>query len=130
MTLQQVNDFISSEHYFTARDGALGAFLIEAGAITKEGETPLEPGTEMGMFIPAPLELLTFCVLVLANGFTVTGQGVCADPANFDAQMGRDLARKDAVNKIWPLLGFELRTKLAAFEQAAALSGETSERLQ
>jgi len=59
------------------------------------------------------LSLLTLCVLVLRNGFTVTGESACASPENFDAEVGRKIARQNAVNKIWPLLGFELKTKLS-----------------
>lgn len=59
------------------------------------------------------LKLLTFCVLVLRNGFTVTGESACASPENFDAELGREIARRNAVAKIWPLLGYELRTLLA-----------------
>lgn len=59
------------------------------------------------------LEVLTFCVLVLRNGFTVTGESACASPENFDAEVGRKIARANAVQKIWPLMGYELRSKLA-----------------
>jgi hypothetical protein len=59
------------------------------------------------------LAQLTFCVLVLRNGFTVTGESACASPENFDAEIGRKIARQNAVAKIWPLLGFRLRDKLA-----------------
>lgn len=58
------------------------------------------------------MRLLTFCVLVLRNGFTVTGESACASPENFDAEIGRKIARQNAVEKIWPLMGYELRTKL------------------
>ena len=57
--------------------------------------------------------LLTFCVLVLKNGFTVSGESACASPENFDAEIGRKIARQNAVQKIWPLMGYELRSKLA-----------------
>ncbi len=60
------------------------------------------------------LRLLTFCVLVLRNGFTVTGESACASPENFDAEIGRKIARANAVAKIWPLLGFSLKQKLAS----------------
>lgn len=60
-----------------------------------------------------PLTLLTFCVLVLKNGFTVTGESACVDPANFDAEIGRQVARKHAVDKMWPLLGYELKERIA-----------------
>lgn len=61
-----------------------------------------------------PLRLLTFCVLVLRNGFTVTGESACASPENFDAAIGRKIARQNAEQKIWLLLGFRLRDQLAA----------------
>lgn len=81
---------ISSTFYFTAQDGV--------------GEDIGHPS----------LGLLTFCVLVLRNGFTVTGESACASPENFDAEVGRKIARAAAVNKVWPLMGYELRSKLAA----------------
>ena len=59
------------------------------------------------------LRLLTFCVLVLRNGFTVTGESACASPENFDAEIGRKIARQNAVQKIWPLMGYALKDKLA-----------------
>ena len=66
-------------------------------------------------FYPAkndPLHLLTFCVLTLRNGFTVTGESACASPENFDAELGRKIARANAVNGIWPLMGYALKEKL------------------
>jgi len=65
---------IVSEHYFTAAQG-------EAAANDCFGELG-DPG-------PKCLELLTFCVLVLKNGFTVTGESACASPENFNADIGR-----------------------------------------
>lgn len=62
---------------------------------------------------PPSLDLLTICVLVLKNGFTVTGESACASPENFNAEIGRRIAREHAMEKIWPLLGYELRTKLS-----------------
>jgi len=60
--------------------------------------------------------LLTLCVLDLENGFTVTGESACADPANFMQDVGERLARKQAEGKIWPLLGYELKNKVALIE--------------
>jgi hypothetical protein len=56
--------------------------------------------------------LLTFCVLVLRNGFTVTGESACASSENFDAEIGRKIARQNAVAKIWPLEGYLLKQRL------------------
>ena len=56
----------------------------------------------------------TVCLLTLKNGYTVTGESACVDPANFDEEIGREVAFKDARNKLWPLLGFALREQLVA----------------
>ena len=91
---------IASEHYFTAGDGVRGE-----GGDTRKAEA---------LGLPGSLDLLTFCVLVLRNGFTVTGESACASPENFDVGIGRKIARDNAINKVWPLMGYELRSKLAA----------------
>jgi hypothetical protein len=83
---------IATEHYFTAEDGALAASAKK---------------------VPQSLGLLTFCVLTLQNGFTVTGESACASPENFDAELGRKIARQNAVQKMWPLMGYALKEKLA-----------------
>lgn len=88
---------IASEHYFTAADGCSGR--CNMNVIQDEWVEPLR--------------LLTFCVLVLQNGFTVTGESACASPENFDAKLGRKIARQNAVSKVWSLMGYELRSKLA-----------------
>lgn len=59
-----------------------------------------------------PVGTLTLCVLTLANGFTVVGESACADPKNFDQKIGEDLARANAVNKVWALEGYLLRQQL------------------
>lgn len=61
----------------------------------------------------SPLNLLTICVLVLKNGFTVTGESACASPENYNQEIGRKIARQKAVEKIWPLMGYELRSQLS-----------------
>jgi hypothetical protein len=60
------------------------------------------------------LRLLTFCVLVLKNGFTVTGESACVSPENFDADLGRKIARQNAVGKMWPLMGYALKERPSA----------------
>lgn len=57
---------------------------------------------------------LTVCVLTLANGFLVTGESSCVDAANFDADLGKKLARQKARDKIWELEGYRLRQQIAA----------------
>lgn len=62
---------------------------------------------------------LTICVLELANGFTVTGESACADPANYDAEIGKKIARDNAFNKIWPLEGYLLKERLYQHQKLA-----------
>ena len=83
------------------------------------GECAVAFAPEFPNYKPLPesassLNLLTFCVLVLRNGFTVTGESACASPENYNPEIGRRIARENAVAKIWPLMGYELRSKLAA----------------
>ena len=94
---------IASEHYFTAADGQVGAVA----------RSTIEDAWDVQV-AAAPLELLTFCVLVLRNGFTVTGESACVSRENFDAEIGRKVARENAINKMWPLLGYALKDKLAS----------------
>lgn len=68
-----------------------------------------------------PLRLLTFCVLVLKNGFTVTGESACVSPENFDAEIGKKIARQNAVAKVWPLMGYALKNKLSVKPVAAQI---------
>ena len=96
---------IVDEYCFTAREGA-------------------EAATGGGGAYPVGLGLLTFCALVLRNGFTVTGESAVASPENFDADVGRKIARANAVNKIWPLMGYELRSKLASANPQPSNEGE------
>ena len=56
----------------------------------------------------------TACLLTLKNGYTVLGESACASPENFNAEIGRKIARQNAVNKIWALEGYLLREKLSA----------------
>lgn len=90
---------IMGEHYFTAFDGVYGVSQKQGDPLTVET-------------LNQPLGLLTFCVLVLRNGFTVTGESACASPENFDAELGRKIARENAINKVWPLMGYALKERL------------------
>ena len=62
--------------------------------------------------VSAATDLLTICVLTLRNGFTVTGESACASPENFDAEIGQQVARKNAEEKIWALEGYRLKESL------------------
>lgn len=95
ITPSDIEANIKSEHYFTATEALVGQ----------------ERGPEW-QATPKELDLLTFCVLVLKNGFTVTGESACASPENFNYEIGCKIARENAINKIWPLMGYELKSRL------------------
>lgn len=97
VTLNDIEQNIVSEYFFTAAQGVRGS--TPPGVRTRVAEESLE--------------LLTFCVLILRNGFTVTGQSACVDPANFDREIGESIARTEAINKVWPLMGYALKEELS-----------------
>lgn len=96
LTPEDIRQCIVDEFYFTAAEGIEAATGIPRTAVD----------------LPSATKVLTFCVLVLRNGFTVTGESACASPENFDARIGRDIARKNAAEKIWLLEGYLLRQML------------------
>lgn len=111
VTNEQVEANIRDQFYFTAYEGVLGEQFHH-----NEKSPEAKDGTEAGgasRSVPDELRLLTICVLVLDNGFTVLGQSTCASPDNFNQEIGRRLAREDAKNKIWAFMGYELRSHLA-----------------
>lgn len=95
VTLADVENNIASEWYINAADGV----------VVDDFHPPV--GAE------SPLRLLTFCVLVLNNGYTVTGESACVSFENYNEEIGRKIAKQNAIQKIWPLMGYELRTKIA-----------------
>lgn len=94
---------IIAETFFTAAEGGIGAYRTHNDVYQGLGEIHHDA-----------LGLLTFCVLVLKNGFTVTGESYCFNHEGFDEERGRKIARQNAVSKIWPLMGYALRERLSA----------------
>lgn len=101
VTPADIEDNIVDEVYFTALDGYAGTQPDTSGDY------------RFGRINSQPLSLLTFCVLVLRNGFTVHGASGVASPENFDAEIGRKRARQKAVDKIWPLMGYALKERMS-----------------
>jgi hypothetical protein len=105
VTPAAIDAAIAHEFYFVAGDGVYGSAR--------------KNGDESVQWFPHSLDLLTICVLVLENGFTVTGESACASPENFNAELGRKIARENAKQKIWPLEGYLLKQRLADARVAA-----------
>lgn len=97
VTLKDINDSVAAEYILTA-DKAAAA--INAPVMDE-------------------LKLLTICILVMKNGFTVIGKTAPASPENFNAELGAKFAREDAIRQLWPLMGFALREDLHNERKAA-----------
>ncbi len=93
LTSESIAATVASEYFFTA------AQVTDARNLAIANQHP-------------SLRLLTICVLVLTNGFTVVGKSSCASPENFDAEIGRRIARMNALDQIWPLEGYLLKQRL------------------
>lgn len=59
-----------------------------------------------------PDTTMTVAVLTLENGWVQEGFSACADPANFDAEVGKEMAINNAYEKIWTLEGYLLKERL------------------
>lgn len=88
ITIEDIEAEVAHECYFTAAEGS-GESLV-------------------------PLQRLTFCVLTLRNGFTVTGEASPPPGAAFSREVGRRSARDKAISKIWMLNVFRRYEKNAA----------------
>lgn len=95
ITQALVDENIVSEHYFTAMNGVEGVDPKATVYGTSDEDIPDELGR------------LTFCVFVLRNGFIVTGEAYSASFEN-----GCRVARANAVEKLWPLMGYALKQDL------------------
>jgi hypothetical protein len=85
---------------------------IKSKGLNAPRVTPADIEAEIAAVDYAVFGTLTVCALTLQNGFMVTGESACADPRNFDAELGQKIARSNAAQKIWPLLGFRLKDRL------------------
>jgi hypothetical protein len=88
VTPEHIDETVVAEYYINAGD-----------ALESTGKHP-------------SLDLLTLCVLVMKNGFTIVGKSACVSAGNFDAALGRKIAREDAVDQIWALEGYLLASSL------------------
>lgn len=97
LTPQHIDSIIVDQYYFTAANAQWG----------------VDPSTTALIGLHKQLETLTFCVLILKNGFTVTGESACASPENFDPEIGKKIAYENAREKIWMLEGCLLKEELS-----------------
>lgn len=79
---------------------------------------------EFVVFVTKRGKVLRWCVLTTASGFAVTGDPSAAvSPANDDQATGELIARKNAVDKLWALMGYALAERLHAVPVGSPLGG-------
>jgi hypothetical protein len=90
VTPEHLESLIAEEHYFN-----LGHVLDKIG----------HPASGV-------TNLVTVCILVLRNGYVLTGESACVSHENFNEEIGKAVARKMAFDKMWPLEGYLLKSKI------------------
>lgn len=102
VTMEDIEENIAFEHYFTALEGVAGPY----GYAGDDAEA---------------LSLVTFCVLVLRNGTKVVG--VNYGPVStelFNESDAKRYARENAIEQIWPLMGYWLKSMIQLADEAQA----------
>lgn len=103
-------------------EATIEAKIVSAG-LTAPRITPAHIDSQIARedYHVFPGTTVTVCCLELKNGFCIVGESAAASPENFNEQIGRDIARRNARDKIWSLEGYLLRTTLAALALAASV---------
>lgn len=78
--------------------------------VTKDGIEARIIGTD---YMVLPNSTVTICNIKMANGFSVRGESACVDARNFDMEIGRQIAYRDAFSKLWQLEGYLLAERNA-----------------
>jgi Phage protein (N4 Gp49/phage Sf6 gene 66) family/RyR domain len=93
---------------------------------------PSDPAFKSGQdlnHIPESLKLITICSITLQNGFTMQGISYCSSHEHFDIELGRKYAREDAIDRIYPLLHYELRSRMQFASNMNDTLGEALTRM-
>jgi hypothetical protein len=73
--------------------------------VTKDHLESLIDGSDYHII---PNSTVTICNLRLRNGFSVRGESSCVDARNFNMEIGRQIAYRNAFSKLWELEGYLL----------------------
>ncbi|WP_418648880.1 Gp49 family protein [Thauera butanivorans] len=100
ITKADIEANIASEFYFSVANGVEGASQLGTSVASWTG-----------------WDHVTLCAIILCNGTKIIGINYGpVSRENFDPEEGRRLARENAVQQIWPLMGYAMRQRL--FEQS------------
>lgn len=94
--------------------------LVQAKGLNAPRITPSElqaniVDTEIVKHVSKSGQVLRWAVLTTHNGFAVAGKPSCSvSHENDDAEIGEKVAIDNAKSELWPLMGYELKSRLAA----------------
>lgn len=94
----------------------------DAPKVTAQG---IEEKIRTTVYTRLPGTTTTVCQITLVNGYVVLGTSACVSPENYDEEIGRAEAYKDALARIWPLEGYLLAQQ--RYEAGAAMSALSEE---
>lgn len=57
-----------------------------------------------------PGTTMTVCCLTLKSGFAVIGYSACIYPEDFNEDLGREFSREHAIDKLFELEGYRLKS--------------------
>ena len=115
VSIPSIKAKIARAVYFTAMQGLDGADIAKLRAEKPDFTHTIQPladDPDMMKSELASLCTMTICVLVMQNGFTFIGYSNCADPANFDAEVGERYAYENAFKQIWSHEAYLIRERL------------------
>lgn len=70
-------------------------------------------------YLTLPDSTVTLCNITIENGFSVRGESACVDPRNFNQEVGKTIAYRNAFDKLWALEGYLLAERRFVSEKAA-----------
>lgn len=81
---------------------------IKAQPFEKVTKESIESRIKSTDYFVLPNSTTTICSITLVNDFSVRGESACVDPRNFNMEIGRNIAYRNAFDKLWSLEGFLL----------------------
>ena len=89
---------------------------IQAKGLTAPRLTPedVDNAIKYAMYWRVPNTTTTVCAMTLQNNYVLIGKSASVSMANFNQEMGEQIAYQNAREQIWAVLGYSLRDKLYA----------------
>lgn len=96
---------------------------------TKLTPDDIEELVDIYAFVQPSGSTLTTCILTLTNGCTLIGSSNVIDPKNYDAELGKSIALRNAKDKIWEAEGYALKRDAKVLVERAARTAHEVNRL-